>query len=201
MNAYGMEAAVSKGPSAMDRARHWAWKLRKPIVGVAAVVAVFAGPVTATVAMATAGAIRAFGEEYPRACLPRASEEKFAAGVLGVVKTASRPHDPETLVDGKPVRMSAPMWEKTLAAKKWVQRVKLHFGSVTDKPADQLCVKRWLAEQMKAADVRDADARNLIPVVAVLAAVPDADDLFALAVERTCVVGAMKALGGGKAPC
>lgn len=196
-----MEAAVTRGPTLLDRARHWAWVLRKPALGVAAVASVFAAPRTAAVVLVTAGAMYALGQEYPRACLPRASEEKFAAGVLGVVKTAARPHDPDTLVDGKPVRMSAPMWEKTLAAKKWVQRVKLHFGCVTDKPADQLCVKRWLAEQMKAADVRDADARNLIPVVAVLAAVPDADDLLALAVERTCVVGAMKALGGGKAPC
>lgn len=201
MNAYGMEAAVTKGPSLLDKVRHWAWRLRKPLFGVAVVTSALTAPATAVVALASAGAIGALGREFPRACLPRASEEKFAAGVLGVVKTAARPHDPDTKVDGKPVRMSGPMWEKTLAAKKWVQRVKLHFGCITDKPADQLCVKRWLAEQMKSADVRDADARNLIPVVAVLSAVPDADDLFALAVERTCVVGALKALGGGKAPC
>lgn len=76
----------------------------------------------------------------------------------------------------------------------WVVRARLHFGEVKNTPADQLCVKRWLGEQMKAADVRDTDARATIPAIAFLATVPDEGDVFGAAVQDAFVVRGMQAL-------
>lgn len=81
-------------------------------------------------------------------------------------------------------------------ARDWVVRAKLHFGEVKDTPADQLCVKRWLAEQMKAADVRNVDAAGMIPVVAFMCTVPDSNDMLANFMRQSMVVKNARVLGG-----
>jgi len=131
---------------------------------------------------------------YEPHCQPSAEVEREAAHALGVGYSGK--DKPNVRVNNVPITATRVCWEKTDATRKWVQRVKLHFGQVTMKPADQLCVKRWLGEQMKAEDMRDSDARALVPVVAVLSAVPDADDLRAVAMVQSSVVQAMLALGG-----
>lgn len=76
----------------------------------------------------------------------------------------------------------------------WVCKAKLHFGDLKDTPADRTVVKRWLAEQMKAADMRDKDAIALVPVVTELVWVPLESDVVAARVKRSKVVAAMKML-------
>lgn len=72
------------------------------------------------------------------------------------------------------------------AVRKWVLKTKLHFGGVlNDTPADRIVARRWLAEQMKAEDMRDCDASQLIPVVVALACTPDLDELRGAIMART----------------
>lgn len=89
--------------------------------------------------------------------------------------------------------------DRAKGIRRWVHRAKLHFGEVKDTPADILCVKRWLAEQMKADDVRDKDARRMIPMVAVLCTVPDRDDIAANMVRQSTVVQHARRLAGPRA--
>jgi hypothetical protein len=117
--------------------------------------------------------------------------EAYAASVLGVTEvTTIGGSQAADLLDEDDHRI-------TKAVRKWVRKVKLHFGEVKDTPADQLCVKKWLAEQMKAEDMRDKDARGLIPVVAFLSSVPDSDDVVATFMRQSGVVNIMRILGGG----
>lgn len=122
--------------------------------------------------------------------------EQVAAHVLGV--------DDVTTINGVvaevEVEKDADLKEISAGLRKWVQKTKLHFGEVRDTPADQLCVKKWLAEQMKEADVRDKDARGMIPMVAFLATVPDSDDAVAANLRYSAVVRNMRIFGGGRAP-
>jgi len=104
----------------------------------------------------------------------------------------------ETRVDGEAAtgKLDCADREITRSVRRWVRRAKLHFGEVKDSAADQLCVKRWLAEQMKAEDMREKDARGLIPIVAYLASVPDADDITANFIRHSSVVKHARFLGG-----
>lgn len=104
----------------------------------------------------------------------------------------------ETTIGGRSVEQVGGTSQKALSAsvRSWVQRTKLHFGTVGSKQAEIVCVSRWLAEQMKEADMRDKDARRLIPLVARLAGVPDADDIFAKAVMQSAAVELARVLAG-----
>lgn len=187
-----MKAKVIRGPSWWDKLRHAANRFHRiPLALVAGAAAAFLPVPLATVV--AAAAIR-LPKPYSPECTPDESIEAVAAVALGV--GSADPKQPNTRVNGKPIRMRESEWEVPHAVRKWVTRVKLHFGAVTNKPADQICVKRWLGEQMKAEDMRDTDARRIIPVVAMLASVPDAADCFARAVEKSSVVAALRHLVG-----
>lgn len=84
--------------------------------------------------------------------------------------------------------------ELSRAAVEWIMRAKLHFGELKDTAADRICAKRWLAEEMKKADMRDKDACGLIPVVVEMLFVPTADDVFASKIKRSRVARTMKLL-------
>lgn len=192
VNAYGMRAKVVRGPSLWDRIRHAASRFRK--IPCALVAGAAAACLPVPLATAVAVACWHLPKPYSPECTPAENIESVAAVALGVGSSDSK--EPNALVNGKPIRMTPSEWEVPYAVRKWVTRVKLHFGAVTNKPADQLCVKRWLGEQMKAEDMRDTDARRIIPVVALLASVPDAADCLARAVEKSSVVAAMRHLVG-----
>lgn len=120
--------------------------------------------------------------------------EAFTAEAVGMGGCVS--------VDGQPLGPDAPgtLGTRCRSVREWVVKTKLKFGEVGNKPADIICVKRWLAEEMaKLPDLRDSDKRRLIPVVAMLSSVPDEADVFAAAVEKTAVVRAMRAMAGSKA--
>ena len=114
--------------------------------------------------------------------------EGIVAATLGM--------DECTTLGGAPVKVDEESREISSATRKWVQKVKLHFGEVRDTPAEQICVKKWLAEQMKSEDMRDKDARGLIPTVAFLATVPDDDDAAAVCARNSAIVRNMRVLGG-----
>lgn len=118
-----------------------------------------------------------------------ASGEALAARALGFGS--------ETTVGGRSVEEvgGKESHEMSRAVRKWVQRTKLHFGTVGNKSAEVVCVSRWLAEEMKKEDMRDVDARRLVPLVARLAAIPDADDIFAAAIMQTAAVRMARQLG------
>jgi hypothetical protein len=77
---------------------------------------------------------------------------------------------------------------------KWLTIAKLHFGEVRDTPADRIAVKRWLAEQMKGADMRDSDAVKYIPMVVELMWTPLIGDIVAARMRDSRVVAALKML-------
>lgn len=83
--------------------------------------------------------------------------------------------------------------ELTQGVLKWLNAAKVHFGELRDTAADRICLKRWLGEKMKAADMRDKDALGLIPVVVELMFVPTIDDALAAQVKRSRVAATMKA--------
>nr|UZT54521.1 MAG: hypothetical protein [flactilig virus 18] len=87
----------------------------------------------------------------------------------------------------------------TAFVREWVMRAKLRFGEVSTKPADVICLKKWLAEEMarECPDLRLTDKARFIPMIAVLAGVPDANDIRAHLATKTKVVMAAKVLGGG----
>lgn len=82
------------------------------------------------------------------------------------------------------------------AAVDWIQRAKLHFGELRDSAADRICAKRWLAEEMKKADMRNKDACGLIPIVVEMLFVPTTDEVLAAKLRRSRVAGAMRLLAG-----
>lgn len=84
----------------------------------------------------------------------------------------------------------------TRSAVEWIQRARLHFGELRDTAADRICAKRWLAEEMKKADMRDKDACGLIPVVVEMLFVPTIDDVLAARLRRARTAGVMRSLVG-----
>lgn len=93
-------------------------------------------------------------------------------------------------------RLDAVDRQLTTAAVEWIQRAKLHFGELRDTAADRICAKRWLAEEMKKADMRNKDACGLIPIVVEMLFVPTIDDVLAAKLRRSRVAGAMRSLAG-----
>lgn len=65
------------------------------------------------------------------------------------------------------------------AIRKWTRRARLQFGMLKDTTADRIVLRRWLAEQMKAEDMRDKDACRLIPFVVATFFLPTAEELEA----------------------
>lgn len=84
----------------------------------------------------------------------------------------------------------------TASAIKWIHKAKLHFGELKDTAADRICAKRWLAEAMKAADMRDVDAVCLIPLVVEMLFVPSVEEVFAHRLRHSRVAGVMKRMAG-----
>lgn len=199
MEAYGMATTVQRGPTPWQCFRHLASRYRAVLCCVVVCAAVtlltLSGGVDTKRVCATAIVAVAcwlLPKSYSPQCTPSDDTEAITAVALGMVNT--EPGEPQTLINGRKVQMKAKSWDKAFVVRKWVVKTKLHFGTITSKPADQLCVKRWLGEQMKAEDMRDTDARAIIPVVALLASVPDAADCLAKAVEQSSVVAGMKSL-------
>lgn len=183
----GTTVTSSSGPTLLEYAQQWVYRNRWLIAG-AGVVASFALPprygMLAGVASLSTLLVT---EPLQRARCPELFEG-MAAEALGVAEC--------TKVGGVAVNNDPETQVVTAATRAWVRKVKLHFGEVKDTPAEQICVKRWLAEKMKEADMRDSDARGLIPVVAFLATVPDVDDVAAQCVRNSAVVRNMRVLGG-----
>lgn len=84
----------------------------------------------------------------------------------------------------------------TNAAVEWIQRARLHFGELKDTSADRICAKRWLAEKMKEADMRDKDACGLIPIVVEMLFIPSINEILAAKLKKSRVAGALKAMVG-----
>lgn len=160
------------------------------VAAVAAATACLVSPVGGLAALSALAAAMYVSSGKPDEVVCPTVVEAMAADVVRI--------GTETTVDGALLddALGQPEREVTKATRKWVRKTKLHFGEVKDTPADQLCVKRWLAEQMKAEDVRDKDARALVPIVAFLATVPDQDDILANFLRHSVVVRHARVLGG-----
>lgn len=187
----GASVRTTTGRSRWARFRTWCHQQRHQLTaaaGVAAAVGVVFPPVLAVGALFGMG--RLLSQQGPILERPCAQMEAYAASVLGVadVTTVSGVLVDKILDDGDRLL--------TRSVRQWVRKAKLHFGEVKDTRADQLCVKKWLAEQMKEADMRDKEARGLIPVVAFLSTVPDSDDAVANFMRHSGVVSIMRILGG-----
>lgn len=196
----GATVTTDRGKTWWTRAKDWISRHRAmgAVVAVSAAVALPVAPVFS--ALTAAGLLAGVAACRPdeRFLVPDLVES-MVADVVGLadcteVGVAGRTKTADSCLDDEAKGLTA-------AARKWVQRVKLHFGEVKDTPADLLCVKRWLAEQMKAEDMRDKDARGLIPVVAVLATVPDQDDILGNMVRQSAMVSNARFLGGVGRKC
>lgn len=67
----------------------------------------------------------------------------------------------------------------------WAGMVRAEFVGYWGSRAEQLCAARWLRQQLKAADVRDAHIAAAIPMILSLAKLPTEDEDAAAAFERS----------------
>lgn len=169
-----------------DRIKAWFYRLRHYLL-----CAALAGPFLAhfargpaRLALLCAGAAAAGA----RACAqikdrPDDRMEAYVADIAGVGDVTEVGNaTAEAVLDGVDK-------ELTKGARKWLRKAKLHFGDLKDTTADRICLKRWLAEQMKGEDMRDKDACGMIPVVVTAMFIPTLDDVLgAQLADRKSVV-------------
>jgi hypothetical protein len=72
------------------------------------------------------------------------------------------------------------------AVRRWLDTAILKFGRMSDTPADRRVLRLWLAEEMKRADMRDADAVRLIPTVVEFMFIPGIEEFMAKMVRESC---------------
>lgn len=72
------------------------------------------------------------------------------------------------------------------AVRRWLDTAILKFGRMNDTPADRRVLRLWLAEEMKRADMRDADAVRLIPTVVEFMFIPGIEEFMAKMVRESC---------------
>jgi hypothetical protein len=189
LNAFGH--GVKATGNKVDRFRNWCFHARRSLRVVAlagAGVAVAASGTLAAVGLVAAvGAATASLTKKPHDPVPD-KVEAYVADMLGVSDSVR--------FDGKLAEEHLDEVDRglTQSAVKWVHELKMHFGELKDTSADRIVAKRWLAEQMKAADMRTKDAVALIPTVVELMFLPTLDELLAVMVRRSRVGGLMKAL-------
>lgn len=91
-------------------------------------------------------------------------------------------------VDGKVAETSPAADELSAYAKpirEWFVAAWLRFGVLEDTSADRRTVHRWLADEMKAADVRNTDAFGWIPVIVEMMFVPTVGQIYASHIGRS----------------
>jgi len=91
-------------------------------------------------------------------------------------------------VDGKAVS-EAPNAEVRQALirpmREWFCAAYLRFGRLEDTPADRRTVHRWLADEMKAGNVRNKDAMDWIPAIIECMFIPTAGEVYATMVAKS----------------
>lgn len=188
---YGSSVTVSS--PVIEAVGHQLYKWRKPLVmcavagGVVGLMA--SGPSRAIGVSVTASALVGLGLSKARQVVPD-EVEACVADMVGAGES--------TTIGGIPAVQLLSEGNRTLtkSAVEWTQRAKLHFGVLQDTTADRICARRWLAEEMKKADMRDRDACGLIPVVVEMLLIPTVDDIFAQKIRHSRVAKAMHALHG-----
>lgn len=81
------------------------------------------------------------------------------------------------------------------AVRKWTRRAKLHFGVIDTGPAGLICLRRWLAEQMKEDDMREKDMAQIIPLVVIAATLKHRCEVEADALLNTGMYEWLSAMG------
>lgn len=186
---------LSAVTSLVDRLRHLSSRYRTGLLcataaGAALALGVSGGPRVAGLAVAALAASAAYCSEPMQVV-----DDFIEAGVADMVGvgecTTIGSTKAEALLNDDTKKLSKSTVE-------WVMRAKLHFGELKDSAADRICAKRWLAEEMKKADMRDKDACGLIPVVVEMLFIPTSDDVFAAKVRKSRVATLMRHLAGPK---
>lgn len=191
VSLYGAHLSANHSP--WDRARAWCYRWRRQltyaIAAGAAVAVVGSGGSRVAGVVACATAAVAVSASQPLQAVTD-DMEAYVAEMVGAgdcTTIGSRPA--EDLLDGVDRQLTA-------SAVEWIRKAKLHFGELKDTAADRICAKRWLAEEMKKADMRDKDACGLIPIVVEMLFVPTIDEVLAAKLRRSRVAGVMRAMVG-----
>lgn len=84
------------------------------------------------------------------------------------------------------------------AVRHWLDLAILKFGRMQDTPADRRVLRLWLAEEMKKADMRNADIVRHIPTVVEFMFIPGVEELMAKLVRDSATKRMLVDLAGNR---